>query len=223
MNQFRTQFYYAFFLSTLLSQTTNVFSTRSTNRYQEICDYYETITTENKSQFQHDCTKICDQAIKDIESKLSSPNENKIYAFIFDIDETSLSNYPFCKERKFETKHGQSDDYRMQGICPAIKPVLLLHQFLRNNKCFMVFISSRHEKLTEVTRRNLEEQGYHVDEIYLMPAEPYKRRDPVGPWKESVRKEISNRFEIIGNIGDSETDFVGEYNGMKIKLPNRLY
>lgn len=54
--------------------------------------------------------------------------------------------------------------------------------------------------------------------------ELYNQKAPSGPWKESVRKELSEKYDIVACLGDSPTDFEGEYTGDKtILLPNYLY
>lgn len=207
----------AFFFIVLTTGT--LFSMEVADKFQEICNYYEDTKNEEYTEYEQDCQKVCDQAIEYI----GTIEEKNNYAFIFDIDETALSNYSFCKKHKFKTQHGQAREYRMKSICPAIKPTLLLSKLLHEKGCTLIFISSRHEELTKATRFNLENEGYDIGEIYLMPSGLYKQKEPVGKWKESIRREISDRFDIIGNIGDADTDFERGYNGVTFKLPNKLY
>ena len=119
--------------------------------------------------------------------------------------------------------------FRLDKKCTAIKPMINFCKQLRTMGYKLIFISSRRgpEKIIQATRENLQEQGFEVDDIdglFLTPMEVYIKKIPVGVWKESIRASLTPNYDIIGCIGDSESDFAGQHTGeITIKLPNYLY
>lgn len=190
---------------------------------EEIIKYHEDpIDDLQQTAYLKDIQAICQQAREFISPEEFSPN---ILAIVCDIDETCLSGYNFCKSCNFGSKKGNAFEYRKQKKCTAIVPVRELINDLKNRGYTIIYISSRRDALTQKTRENLEEQGFPVDKLVLMPHDLWQANAPVGAWKESIRKHYTDEwgYKIVANFGDSSTDFEGEYNGYIAKLPNALY
>lgn len=144
---------------------------------------------------------------------------------MFDIDETSLSNWDVMAECGFcaysvETKlhpdpHG-----------PAIVPVLELYNFAKSKGIAVFFITGRPEKQRELTINNLREVGYDgwTDLIMQPNPAPGEARTPARLFKPGNRQTIEKRgCRIILNIGDQANDLAGCCAERVFKLPNPFY
>lgn len=193
---------------------------------QNIITYYENpvinqVNGQLQTAYEQELETICQQAFEFFSSQEITDRS----AVVFDVDETCLSGYDFCKSLNFGSKKGNAFEYRKKKQCTAIGPVLQLNTQLKELGYKLIYISSRRDALTQTTHENLIEKGFHVDHLVLMPHNLWEKNAPAGTWKESERKRFATEigYEIIGNFGDSVTDFEGEYNGYKVKLPNALY
>jgi HAD superfamily, subfamily IIIB (Acid phosphatase) len=165
-------------------------------------------------------------------------------AVVLDIDETSLSNWTRIKRDDFgyiqrgpcdlakKDEACSDEDWQKTGLAPALQPTLDLVNVAKcappppGTACTKVAVffvtgryqSAEHQKSTET---NLTNAGYRDwDGLYL--------RDPathsVSEHKTKARIDIESKgFTIIANIGDQDSDLVGDHAERKFKVPNPFY
>jgi acid phosphatase len=150
----------------------------------------------------------------------SAPKQDKLAA-VFDIDETSLSNWEamsacgFCSyavERKLYTEDHD----------PAIAPVLELYNFAKTEGVRVFFVTGRQESERAMTIKNLNEAGYSDWTELIM--QPDGNKLPAGVFKPKDRREIVDKgYRIILNIGDQASDLAGCCAERVFKIPNPFY
>jgi hypothetical protein len=171
-------------------------------------------------------------------------------AIVLDIDETSLSNWTRIYRDDYGFIPGGSCNLQKPGeACgnagweqsakaPAIEPTLRLYDIARCEpgipepctKIEVFFITGRkdievdNEKASVWTLRNLDQSGYRgisADHLYMR--DPHSS-GPVSEHKIAARKAIEALgYTIIANIGDQESDLVGEHAERTFKVPNPFY
>jgi acid phosphatase len=167
-------------------------------------------------------------------------------AIVLDIDETSLSNWTRIKRDDFGyIQKGPCDlakkddacsdeDWQKTGLAPALQPTLDLVNVAKCatpppgttcTKVAVFFITGRiqsaeHQKSTET---NLTNAGYRDwDGLYMR--DPATHGQPVSEHKTKARIDIESKgFTIIANIGDQDSDLVGDHAERKFKVPNPFY
>lgn len=150
----------------------------------------------------------------------AAPKQDKLAA-VFDIDETSLSNWDsmagcgFCAypvERKL-----YSEDHD-----PAIAPVLQLYNFAKSKGVTLFFVTGRQEAERAVTIKNLTEVGYSGWADLIMQSDGNKL--PASVVKPKDRQAIADKgYRIVLNIGDQASDLAGCCSERVFKLPNPFY
>jgi predicted secreted acid phosphatase len=180
--------------------------------------YYEQ-STDGATAYERDLKVICDKALEHFKQLPVTANA----AVVFDLDETLLSNYALADTTNFVWTVEDAYTFRQNSTCPAIKPVRELYAALKGLSFKIIFLTSRRDTLTQRTIDNLASQGMSYDELILLPIDLFNQGISHGAWKAATRAALSQRYTIVGNVGDSESDFEGEHNGYKVKLPNYLY
>ncbi len=144
-------------------------------------------------------------------------------AMVFDIDETSLSNYPDMVKLDFGGTLKEINELEAQGHDQAIPSTLSLYQFARANGVAVFFITGRKEYERAVTAENLKRVGYrNWAGLYLKPND-YNGKSAAA-YKAAVRKQIEAQgYDIAVNVGDQLSDLDGGYADMGFKLPNPYY
>jgi len=170
-------------------------------------------------------------------------------AVVFDIDETSLSNWKELYHNQFGyVATGACDLSDANELCGqhawelsargvALEPTLELFRFLKTLKgkngerVAAFFITGRFESPAErrATARNLRKVGYDGwTGLILRP--PSTKQEDVAQFKSGARAAIEQRKEhytIIANLGDQYSDLdgnaAGEHAERCFKLPNPFY
>lgn len=150
-------------------------------------------------------------------------NIKKKLAVVFDIDETSLSNYQNILTDDFGYIPKLASLQIQQANDPAIAGTLKLYKFAKANHVAIFFISGRHENLKDATIKNLQQAGYTTwSALYLTPLNYHEKS--IIPFKSSVRKSIAAAgYDIVFSIGDQDSDLQGGYEDKPFKLPNPFY
>ncbi len=180
----------------------------------------------DSGEYDYDQEVVAQRARDYLEARVAQHNqsekEEKI-AVVFDIDETSLSNYKHLLQLNFgmipqlflETIR-ESDD-------PAIRATLQLYEYAVKQGISIFFITGRAEKLRSVTEKNLKSVGYTEWNILFMKPNDYDKSSVI-PYKSSTRKKITEMgYTIVLNIGDQFSDLAGGYAERVFKLPNPYY
>lgn len=180
---------------------------------RDVQKYYES------SKYEMECKEIIDDAIKHLD-KIELPEKPIV---VFDIDETSLSNYEHIKEIDFGYYYDIWLEWLKKSDAVAIPQTKRFYDYLVSRNIGVVFISGRNCDSYDATLKNLVNQGYSKFDSVIVRKD--NERDlTAADFKLAKRKELSQKgFNIVANIGDQLSDFHGGYSGYVIKLPNYLY
>jgi predicted secreted acid phosphatase len=132
----------------------------------------------------------------------------KKVAVVFDIDETTLSNYPHIVAYDFGYTPLVWDSWVAEGRAPAIIPVQTVYDTAVQMKLDVFFITGRKESDRAGTERNLRDVGYEVwTGIHYKPAD---HQGTARTFKAVVRRQLEvDGFVIIANLGDQMSDLEG--------------
>lgn len=153
-------------------------------------------------------------------------------AIVLDVDETALSNWP-----AFRVNHWarilQGDCNLERGPCnirawqamgrsPALAPTLDLVRRARQLGVAVFFITGRGDELRETTERNLRDQGFAFEQLFLLPSD---RTFTNGTqFKAPIRQRLAAEgYTIILTMGDQQSDLDGGYAERTFRLPNPVY
>ena len=144
-------------------------------------------------------------------------------AIVFDIDETTLSNYQHMLENNFGGNKQAIMKDIAKGDDPAIHASRAMYDYAKRHDVAIFFVTGRSEKLRDITVANLHKVGYDGwKHLYMKPAS-YAQQSIV-PFKTKMRKKIVGQgYDIVLDVGDQESDLKGGYADMTVKLPNPFY
>lgn len=180
----------------------------------------QVISYHDTGRWHADRARVGDEARAYLASIPQTPAK---LAAVFDIDETSLSNWKELREINFGFEQRIFDTWVKSEDDPAIEPSLQLFRALRERGVTVFFITGRSERMREPTAGNLRKAGYEGWEELLMTPVGYDEPSIV-PFKSGQRRRIEERgYRIILNIGDQDSDLEGGYAERCFKLPNPAY
>lgn len=180
------------------------------------------------AQYRKDCSIVADAAYAYVSSL--ELNKDGKDAWIFDIDETSLSNLPYYARHDvgFGARPFNATLFNAwvrKGKAPAIPSVLKLYKRLLQLGVKIVFLTGGDATLKAPRERNMRNIGYHTWEFMIM-----KEANETGmksvEYKSKHRREIEEKmgYRIIGNMGDQWSDLLGPNPGLRtFKLPDPMY
>ncbi|WOL09134.1 hypothetical protein Cni_G17887 [Canna indica] len=147
-------------------------------------------------------------------------------AWVFDIDETSLSILPYYARHGFGVEPynaTSSNEWVDLGIAPALPESLKLYRKLLSLGFKVVFLTGRPEERRNITVVNLKRAGFKKWEKLLLRGEGMD--GTAVAFKSSERaKLVETGFRIVGNIGDQWSDILGSPEGARtFKLPDPMY
>ncbi|KAI3432156.1 uncharacterized protein J3R85_007554 [Psidium guajava] len=148
-------------------------------------------------------------------------------AWIFDIDETLLSNLPYYAEHGFGLEvfdPVQFDKWVDKAEAPVIQPSLKLYEQVLGLGFKVFLLTGRSEKQRSVTVENLINAGFqNWDKLILRATDDHAKRAVV--YKSERRDEMMREgYRILGNSGDQWSDLLGSSMSIRsFKLPNPMY
>ncbi|CAD6334392.1 unnamed protein product [Miscanthus lutarioriparius] len=165
-------------------------------------------------QYRRDSRVVVDEAIAYAEGLKVAGNGKEVW--VFDIDETSLSNLPYYAKHGFGTKPYNAtsfNEYVLEGSAPVLMGTLRLFK-----KLISLGIKPR-----AITVTNLRRQGYSGWEKLLL--KPIGFKGTAIGYKSGARQKLQNAgYVIVGNIGDQWSDILGAPEGARnFKLPDPIY
>ncbi|KAF2929511.1 hypothetical protein DAI22_05g180700 [Oryza sativa Japonica Group] len=186
-------------------------------------------TTCSGGHYRRDSAVVIDEAIAYAESLQLSGNGKEIW--VFDIDETSLSNLPYYAKHGFgATLYNDTSfrEYVAEGSAPALPETRRLYRRLLQLGVKPVFLTGRTEDQRNITVTNLRRQGYSGwMELLLKPAvhAAGELQGSAVAYKSGERQKLEDAgFTILGNIGDQWSDILGTPEGARtFKLPDPMY
>lgn len=180
---------------------------------EDIQKYYES------GMYGLEAREIVEDALEEIKNAPSVLNP----AVVFDVDETTLSNYKHIKAISFGYLPVHWEKWLDESKGEAILQTKYLYDYLVDHNYKIIFITARSESQYESTYKNLIDEGYtKIDTLICKPLKYPKL--PSAVFKERERKNLTGAgFNIVACVGDQESDLFGEYTGIKVKLPNYMY
>ncbi|MBA0674094.1 hypothetical protein Goari_015706 [Gossypium aridum] len=147
--------------------------------------------------------------------------------WIFDIDETLLSNLPYYIEHGYGLEIFdpiEFDKWVQKGMAPAIEPSLKLYEKILDLGFKVFLLTGRNEKLKSSTIENLTKAGFRRwDKLILRDSEQHGKLAVV--FKSEKRGDmVEEGYRIVGNSGDQWSDLLGaDPSRRSFKLPNPMY
>ncbi len=186
----------------------------------------------DSGEYEREIREVANSARDYLESRFPGylKKEAKIAA-VFDIDETSLSNWDVMAFCGFCSYPAQLQLYK-DGLYsmdhdPAIPPVLELYNYAKEKGIAVFFVTGRPESQRAMTEANLREAGYFgwTEPIYMQPDVPQgQTKPPARIFKPKSRQQITDKgYQIVLNIGDQASDLAGCCALRVFKLPNPFY
>jgi len=169
-------------------------------------------------QFNRDVENAIDDGLANLR-QLEIP---KNAAFVFDIDETALSNLEYELRYNFGYDPKTWDEWIKEANATAIPGVKRLYDSLVARGIKIIFISGRNAALIKDTELNMKKVGYSHYDTLICKTPEFKGKKAV-EFKSKIRKELSRKYKIIGSVGDQWSDLEGGWTIIKIKIPNYMY
>ncbi|CAA6657069.1 unnamed protein product [Spirodela intermedia] len=148
-------------------------------------------------------------------------------AWVFDVDETLLSNLPYYADHQYgsEVFDGhQFDRWVEKARAPAIEPSLKLYNALLELGLKIILLTGRSEAHRSVTVDNLERAGFQSWDKLLLRFTSSTEEDCGGLQVPEEGEIVGEGYRILGNSGDQWSDLVGLSTGERsFKLPNAMY
>jgi acid phosphatase len=172
-------------------------------------------------QYDFEIRQVADAARDYAGRRIKEAGKDEKLAAVFDIDETSLSNWKAMAGCGFCTYTVQAKLFPDEQD-PAIAPVLELYNFLKAKGVKTFFLTGRKESQRDATAKNLAAVGYSGWEELIM--RPNDNTEPASVYKPARRKAIADKgYAIILNVGDQASDLAGCCSERSFKLPNPFY
>ncbi len=157
-----------------------------------------------------------------VEKNRATTHPKKLAA-IFDIDETSLSNYSAMVKMDFGGTPKDIANQEQLASDPAILDTLKLYNLTKEKGVSLFFVTGRREYQRQTTIKNLQLAGYQGWKQLFMKPNNYHQNSIIS-YKSGAREKIKAQgYGIILNIGDQESDLKGGYADKTFKLPNPYY
>lgn len=175
----------------------------------------------DSGEYDREIREVANAARDYLESRIKDASKQDKLAAVFDIDETSLSNWASMSDCGFCSYSVQVKLY--SGVHDtAIVPVLELFNYAKKNGIATFFVTGRQNAQREFTVKNLDEVGYSGWTDLIM--QPDGNKLPARVFKPQNRQQIEDRgYRIILSIGDQASDLAGCCAERVYKLPNPFY
>lgn len=151
------------------------------------------------------------------------PGQRQKLAFVFDIDETLLSNYHWMKRYNFGGNKRLWEQMDVSGEGVSIKPVKDLYHYAQSLGIAIFIITGRPDYEREATIAILEKEGItNWNGLFFLPSDA---DTSIIVHKGGVRCNLEAQgYKIIVNIGDQHSDLMGMCQAEhSVKLPNPFY
>lgn len=177
------------------------------------------INYQENGGFHADAQKAVKKAINDFD-KITPGNKS---AVVFDIDETSLSNYTYNKQSDFGYIEKYFDMWVDSAKAPAIPEVRELYNYLVKRNFRIIFLTGRKNYQYDATLKNLEKAGYLKFDTLIVKDKDYYGITAL-KYKSDKRTELTKKgYVIAGTVGDQWSDLEGPYHGIQVKIPDYQY
>ncbi|KAJ8555494.1 hypothetical protein K7X08_012990 [Anisodus acutangulus] len=176
-------------------------------------------------RYSSDSSAVADQSLA-FANTVNVSNDG-LDAWIFDIDETLLSNLPYYVNHGFGSEIFDEvafDKWVNEAEAPAIPASLKLYKELQQRGFKIFLLTGRSEFQRNDTEKNMLYAGYSNWERLILRG-PSDKGKPATQYKSEKRKELEDEgYRIHGSSGDQWSDLVGFAVAQRsFKLPNPMY
>lgn len=179
------------------------------------------------SQYSRDLQMVADESIDYASALMASGSGDGMDAWVFDIDETLLSNLPYYVAHQFGGEvfdNSAFNDWVDLAEAPALASSYRLYTHLLELGLKIFLLTGRDETQRNATQKNLVRAGYHTWEALLLRGIDDHGKTAVLYKSEKRLKIEQDGFRIRGNSGDQWSDVYGHATGNRtFKLPNPMY
>ncbi|KAF8081887.1 hypothetical protein N665_0858s0003 [Sinapis alba] len=182
-------------------------------------------TYYNKGQFEKDYSVVAGYALayaKTIELKGDGKD-----AWVFDIDETLLSNLEYYQAHGYGSEPYNSiafNEWVLKGTAPGFAASLELFKGLKKLGFTLILLTGRDEDQRSVTSQNLLDAGYSGWEYLLLRGHEDQGK-AAAQYKSEQRSRMTKKgYRLHGNTGDQWSDLQGfSVADRSFKVPNPMY
>jgi acid phosphatase len=174
--------------------------------------------------YAHDIDRQADRAIAFLRQRAAHRLPGEKLALVFDIDETTLSNYQELVKQDFAFEKDVFDAWAQSAQAPAIGGTLRLYKEAQKVGVSIFLITGRPDDERDATERNLRAQGFDGWKgLALRPANHGKQT--VIEFKSRERAKIAVQgYKLILNVGDQWSDLKGAPEAeFSVKYPDPFY
>ncbi|KAL2555092.1 HAD superfamily [Forsythia ovata] len=178
-------------------------------------------------QYRKDCETVANVAIEYAKSLTLAGDGKDIW--VFDIDETTLSNMPYYARSDVQFgalpyNDTKFNEWVAEGTAPPVPASLRLYQTLLPLGFKIVFLTGTAERFRAIRTSNLKAAGYHTWEKLILKGEADKGTTAL-VYKSKKRTELVNSgYRVLGNMGDQWSDILGDNAGDRtFKVPDPMY
>lgn len=176
----------------------------------------------DSGEYDRDIREVANSARDYLAARVKDARQEDKLAAVFDIDETSVSNWGALADCGFCSFTVQAKLYSIAND-PAIVPVLELFNFAKSKGVAVIFLTGRPEGARAVTIKNLTDVGYSGWTDLITRSEASKQ-EPARIFKSHQRQLLTDKgYRIVLNIGDQASDLAGCCAERTFKLPNPFY
>ncbi|KAL3647523.1 Sigma1B-adaptin [Castilleja foliolosa] len=184
---------------------------------EECCDYVQEYMTGKG--YGIDLQRVSNEAA--IYARSVNLNGDGKDAWVFDVDETLISNLPYYDNHGYGTKF---DEWVETGMATAIEPSLKLYEEVLNLGFKVILLTGRSERHRSITVNNLLRAEFRQwEKLILRSSEDHAKT--ATKYKSDKRDELVGvGYRIMGNSGDQWSDFlVLSVSERSFKLSNPMY
>ncbi|KAL1210655.1 Acid phosphatase 1 [Cardamine amara subsp. amara] len=179
----------------------------------------------NGGQFDEDYNLVASYAIA--YAKTVKLGGNGKDAWVFDIDETLLSNIEYYKAHGYGSEpydNTKFNEWVVQGKAPGFGASLRLYKALKKLGFTIILLTGRDESQRSITEKNLRDAGYFGWNRLLLRGHEDQGKAAAQYKSEQRSKVAEEGFKIHGNTGDQWSDLQGfAVAARSFKVPNPMY
>jgi acid phosphatase len=190
-------------------------------------------TLKDRLKQYHDCKRGCyasdldmqaGRAIAYLHQRAAHRRPDEKLALVFDIDETTLSNYEEMLKTGFAYNGDVFNAWVQQASAPAIPGTLRIFKEAQRLGVAVFFLTGRPEKQRSATEQNLHSQGFDNWQQLIMRA-PGQGSSSALEYKSAARAGIVDQgFRLVLNVGDQWSDLHGNPEAeFSVKYPDPYY
>ncbi|KAH6809943.1 HAD superfamily [Perilla frutescens var. frutescens] len=190
---------------------------------EECGDYVREYMTEKG--YRLDLQRVSNEAVLYARS-VNLSGDGK-FTWVFDIDETLLSNLPYYAQHGYGSEIFDSekfDHWVEMGMAPAIKSSLKVYEEVMRLGFKVILLTGRSERHRSITVENLLQAGFRDWDMLILRSSGDHGKTATRFKSEKRRELVHEGYEILGNSGDQWSDLLGSSMSIRsFKLPNPMY